>query len=397
MINMEEILIVNSAGVLLLVLSLLSRVENSQEKHFDSYLFDAMIGITLGALVAETLTFVLDGRPGTAVRCLQYLLNAYLFLASCGVGALWVLYVDYRIYHSLKRVKDLAAFVFVPFLVILLLLVCDLFGTGFVFSISDQNVYIRGKLVMLTYLVVFYEYGFSVFLSVRAVKRINHARFFPILYFILPCTAGTLIQGLCYGLSLGWFCVSLAFNFVQMQLGNQNAFVDDLSGLFNRKYYHYVIKKLQGEKKCQLVSGIMMDVNDFKSINDQFGHNMGDDAIRSLGTLISEVITEQDVAFRHAGDEFIIVSMVKDASDAEQLMDALSEKIEKFNAASGKPYRLSLAMGYTVCNSSELDSDRFLHQMDLDMYEKKSRYYLGGGKDRRRRTADRVSRQDWHA
>lgn len=384
MINMQEIVIVNCAGLLTLALSLLSRYESAREKHLDDHLFHTMIAITMGALAAETLSFLLDGRPGAVVRCLLYLTNAHLFLASCGVGAIWVLYVDHRIYHSVKRLRKWIAFVSVPVAAIAAMLVCDLFGAGLIFSITEDNVYVRGSLVLLSYVFVLLDYIISIVVSVCAVKQNNHARFFPILYFVLPCIAGTVIQGLFYGLSVGWFCVSLAFTFVQMQLNNQNAFVDDLSGLYNRKYYQYVITKMIGSKKRQTISGVMMDINNFKGINDQFGHNIGDKAIRQLGWIISEVITEHDIAFRLAGDEFIIISTVEDETYVHQLIDTLTQNIEKLNASSGNPYELSLAMGYTICKSSELDSDSFLYQMDIMMYREKSLYYERDGRDRRK-------------
>lgn len=383
MINMEEILIVNAAGVLILVLSLLSRIEITKEKHFDDQLFDGMIVITLGALVAETMTFLLDGRPGTLARSLQYLLNAYLYLASCGVGMLWVLYVDHRIYHSLKPIQKQLIFVAAPFVMVAVLIVCDLFGAGLIFSITEQNVYLRGKLVMVPYAVLFYEYGYSVVLAVIAVKRNSHVRFFPILHFVLPCVTGTVVQGLNYGLSAGWFCVSLAFMFVQNHMNNLNAFVDDLSGLYNRKYYQYVVRKLAASKKVRTISGIMMDVNHFKCINDQFGHTIGDDAIRNLGRLISEVTTERDMAFRHAGDEFVILSTDVDTRYVEQIIHALTQKVADFNASSGEPYQLSLAMGYTLCTTAELEFDQFLHQMDTNMYAAKGAYYSQTGIGRR--------------
>lgn len=383
-INIEEIVIVNAAGVLILVLSLLSRIEITRVKHFDDYLFQTMIGITIGALVAETLTFLLDGKPGGLVHFLQYLLNAYLFLASCGNGMLWVLYVDYRLYHSLKRIRRRLPMVAVPFLLVAVLVICDLFGTGIIFSITEQNVYLRGKMVMLSYLILFYEYCISLALAIFAVKRDRHVRFFPILTFVLLCVAGTVIQGVNYGISTGWFCVSLAFMIVQLHLINQTAFVDELSGLYNRKYYHYVIQKLLDSKKDQKICGIMMDANDFKRINDQLGHTVGDDAIRSIGKLISGVTTERDMAFRLAGDEFIIISTIGNKQYVELLIHTLTENVEKFNENANKPYKLSLAIGYTLCQTSEINSDSFLHQMDLKMYEAKSAYYSQKGTNRRK-------------
>lgn len=384
MINIQEIAIVNCAGLVALVLSLLSRCEAGRERHLDDRLFHTMIIITMGALAAETLSFLLDGRPGAVVRCLLYLTNAYLFLASGSVGAIWVLYVDHRIYHSVKRLRRWLLPVGIPFAALVAMIACDLFGTGLIFSITADNVYVRGRLVALSYIILLFDYAVSIVVAVRAVRQNNHVRFLPILYFVLPCIAGTVLQGLFYGLSVGWFCVSLAFTFVQMQLNNQNAFVDDLSGLYNRKYYQYVIGKLTGSRRCQTISGVMMDINNFKSINDRFGHNVGDEAIRQLGRIISAVITEQDIAFRHAGDEFIIVSTVEDETYVHRLIDALTQNIARLNASSGNPFELSLAIGYTMCSTSELDLDSFLHQMDIMMYREKSLYYERYGHDRRK-------------
>ena len=384
MINTEEIVIVNTAGVLVLLVSLLSRIDNRKNRHLSDHLFDTMIGITLGALVAETASFLLDGVPGRWNYYLQYFLNAYLFLASCSVGMLWVLYVNDRIYHSRQQLRRWLLPVAVPVALIAVLLVCDLFGAGFIFSISERNVYQRGTLVALTYRIVFSDYCISLGMAIAAVRRNNHVRFFPVPYFVVPCVLGTVVQSLRYGLSVGWFCVSLAFLFVQLHLYNENAFVDELSGLYNRKYYDCVIRKLASSRKRGVISGIMLDVNQFKDINDRFGHSVGDDAIRNLGRILSEITTERDMAFRQAGDEFVIVSIGSGKREVEQLMELLKRKVEAFNASSGKPYRLSLAMGYTVWDEEKFDPDAFLHRMDMQMYMSKDLYYAEKTKEARR-------------
>ena len=384
MINAEEIVIVNTAGVLVLLVSLLSRIDNRKNRHLSDHLFDAMIGITLGALAAETASFLLDGVPGRWNHYLQYVLNAYLFLASASVGMLWVLYVNDRIYHSRQQLRRWLLPVAAPVALVAVLLICDLFGAGFIFSISDGNVYSRGTVVILTYLAVFADYGISLGMAIAAVRRNNHVRFFPVPYFVVPCVLGTVVQSLRYGLSVGWFCVSLAFLFVQLHLYNENAFVDELSGLYNRKYYDCVIRKLAASRKRGVISGIMLDVNQFKDINDRFGHSAGDDAIRNLGRILSEITTERNIAFRQAGDEFVIISIGAGKQEAEQLMELLTQKVEAFNASSGKPYRLSLAMGYTIWDEEKFNPDAFLHRMDMQMYMSKDLYYAGKTKEARR-------------
>lgn len=388
MINLEEILVVNVTGLVILFVLLKLRVVNHSAKNAGDYLFELMVVLTVGALVLETVSFLLDGKPGRLVHAVQYLFNGYLFFASCAVGMVWVLYVDYQIYRSLPHLKK-RLFQYLPlFLIVVGMLLCDLFGAGLIFSITEENVYLRGNFVMVPYLVLYFYYGSSFFLAIYAVRRRGHVQFFPIHYFVTPALVGTITQGMFYGLAAGWFSLSLALMFIRMQLQNQNTFVDDLSGLYNRKFYLYYICKIRKSRKYKTVSGIMLDVNHFKSINDQFGHTMGDDAIRSIGQILSEVTAENGTAFRLSGDEFVVISDGAREQDTLQLMERIRQQVELFDTSSGRPYQLSLAMGYTICEAANLDSDEFLRRMDMKMYEAKAAYYSQAGKNRRRSRPD---------
>ena len=395
MINIQQILVSNGTGIATLLVLLLLRRESRATKHAGDYMFETMVSLTLGALTLETISFLLDNRPGRAVHILQLLVNGYLFLASCGVGLLWVLFVDYQIYRSVRRtLRQLSLFV-LPYLVIVVMVVLDLFGRGTIYTITQENVYLRGRLVFMPYLVLFFYYACSFLLAIRAVWKHGRAEYFPIYYFVIPGVVGTIVQGLCYGLAVGWFSVSLALMFTRSQLMNQSAFVDDLSGLYNRKYYRYFVTKALDSRKNKTISGIMLDVNQFKSINDRFGHTMGDDAIRTVGRILSEVTGEHDTAFRLAGDEFIIISTDARQEDPQRLMDAIGQRVDAFNAASEKPYTLSMAMGCCLCDTTGLDSDAFLHRMDLKMYEAKAAYY--SHQQRGRRKTDLPSGAEQHS
>ncbi|MDD6188568.1 MAG: GGDEF domain-containing protein [Clostridiales bacterium] len=361
MINYAEMLVANATGVSVLFILLIFRFRNREQRQPADQLYDLMVAITFGALLLETLTFYIDGCSGTVFRVLQYASNGYLFLASSCVGMLWCFYVDYRIFHSMKRLYRRLIPLGLPFLVIAVLVVLDLFGMGNLFMINSDNIYVRGRLLFLSYGVVFFYYIYSIVLAVSAVQSNGHAQFFPVLYFVLPCIVGTIVQGLFYGLSVGWLGASLAFFFVQMQLQNFNAFVDDLSGLYNRRYYNYLLDKTVKSRNVKSISGIMIDVNHFKSINDQYGHTAGDDAIRSLGVILSEVNTERSTAFRLSGDEFVLLSPDLSPEGTEQLTCELQAAVERFNNRGEKPYKLSLAVGYSIFSTENFDSDQFMH------------------------------------
>lgn len=370
MINLEEILVANGTGILILLGTLAFAKRN--RAGFDRDIFNAGVIITFAALVAETLSFFLDGFPGSAVHCLQHLLNAYLFLASSTIGVLWVLYVDYRIYHSTKRLRNWFKMLIVPHLGIAALLICDLFGAGFIFSITPDNVYLRGKLIWLPFLVLLLDCGISLLISFRSIRRNHHISFFPIYTFVIPALAGLLIQNRYYGLSLGWLGVSLSLQSVQSYLLTHNSYQDDLSGLYNRKYYDHVVNKLFSDKLSRRISGVMIDIDQFKLTNDTLGHAAGDDAIHTLGMLLSDVITERSIPFRFGGDEFVIISFNMDKDRVAQLIRDITLRLEQFNRTGEKAYKLEVSIGYVLCDTEDLTSEQFLQKMDQRMYAVKA-------------------------
>ena len=126
--------------------------------------------------------------------------------------------------------------------------------------------------MLLTYAFVIVCYIITLVLAYLAVKRNGHIRFFPVYYFVIPSLLGTLVQGLFYGISTGWMLTSIALLFVQLHIANQNAYEDDLSGLYNRKYFGWMVEKLTRSKNNAFIGAIMLDIDRFKSINDKFGH-----------------------------------------------------------------------------------------------------------------------------
>ncbi len=372
MIIIEEILVVNSIGLLVLILYMLSRVELKKERHLSGKIFDGMVWITFFALIAETMTFLLDGKPGTMVHILQYVTNAYLFLASSGVGLLWVIFVDIRIFRSTIRVKQWLKVLIVPYAILVLLVISDFFGTGLIFSINNQNVYMRGHLVSLSFVFVFCCFFITLLLAFLAVKRNGHIRFFPVHYFVIPSFLGTVIQGMFYGLSVGWPCLSVSVLFIQLHISNQNAYEDELSGLYNRKYFGWMVEKLTDSKTNRFIGALMIDIDRFKVINDKFGHSVGDNAIRNLGRILTNVNAENTIAFRVGGDEFIVLHIGGTEADIEKIRSQINEQLSEFNKTSEEPYSLSVSMGYSTCHTNNTSLDFFFHQLDMQMYEQKA-------------------------
>ena len=168
--NIPEILVANGTGAVLVCFLFLLRVRGESKNSVGSELFCRMLVVTLLAQATETISFLLDGVPGAASRFWLYLTNTVCTGATVCVGYAWCLYVDFRVYRSIGRLRRRHLLLGAPLLALLVLLVANLFGTGWIFSISADNAYHRGPLNILLYLLLFGYYAESVW-QVHKARR----------------------------------------------------------------------------------------------------------------------------------------------------------------------------------------------------------------------------------
>ncbi len=374
MIDLKEILVANGVSMLLMWFLLSCRRQNRETLHAEDKMFDAMCLVNLLGALFETIAFLVDGKGFAGGVALNFVANTLCFLGTVSIGLLWCFYVDLRIYRNYNRTRRYARIVTIPWLVEVTALAYNCFGTEFVFSISAENVYARGQGAIIGYISLMIYFAYSVYLVIHSRKQGINLHFFPIQYFVGPCLAGVLIQFFFYGITTSWLSVSIAMVFVQMQTYAENLYKDELSGLFNRRYFDRMLEKRHLPSNGSL-HGIMLDINDFKSINDSFGHSIGDRAICAIGDMLFKSIPDGAIAIRYAGDEFIVLMPDTDEKVARTTMDAIAENLARFNKSKVEPFSLHAAMGYAKFESED-DAEAFLRHMDEKMYEEKREFHL---------------------
>ena len=115
----------------------------------------------------------------------------------------------------------------------------------------------------------------------------------------------------------------------------------------------------------------MIDINQFKGINDTYGHDAGDQALREVASILSKVTIENGTAFRYAGDEFLI--FVEDTG-IEALIIIKSKillELDKINSMPNRRYQLSLSFGLGEYNPDNTNFDEFIKILDKNMYSDK--------------------------
>ena len=329
--------------------------------------------ITFIATINETLSFIIDARPGFIFHILQYISNTISSASSGIIGYCWCLFVEYHIHRNFERIKKKSRILAIPLIIATILIFINLLGTGIIFDISKENVYTRGPMNFILYIFVFVYYIESIYTVHKAKYYSILVEFFPIYYFIIPCMIGTMIQGFFFGVSTIWLCVAIAFILVYIEIQISISFIDDLSGLYNRKYMNHYLNKLQNNK-TKHIYGFMMDINDFKAINDTYGHLKGDYALIQFGIILQHSIDKDSVAIRMGGDEFVIFAKLKSDEEALALKKQIKYNVRQFNIKSKEPFHLSFSIGIAKFNGK--NTDAFLSAMDDSMYEAKNMHRL---------------------
>ena len=103
--NLESIIITNCIGIAVVILTLVSSVETRRSKTPDTRLLTVMLLMIALSCFMEALSYIVDGKTWSSARALGMLSNTWLYLSTPTFAAIWCLYVDYRMYQSLNRLK----------------------------------------------------------------------------------------------------------------------------------------------------------------------------------------------------------------------------------------------------------------------------------------------------
>lgn len=152
--------------------------------------------------------------------------------------------------------------------------------------------------------------------------------------------------------------------------------IDDLTGLFNmRSIYERLDKEIYRARRYnRAVCAVMMDMDDFKKVNDTHDHLFGSFVLQSVGAMIKTTIRKVDFAARYGGDEFLIVLTEADGEGAKSFSERLRKKIsETLFEKDGASMHLTASLGIAaVTGTSEaIDARALVRQADNALYEAK--------------------------
>ena len=370
--DMRSIYIANGIGiVLLLVLFYVSR-SKVQRRHTEDKLFSFMVFGVMAACCMELLSYVLDGKVFPGSRILNYAANTYLFSVNLLLPFSMLVYIDLGHYGDRSRIVKKYKPQIIAGSVMLLVTIVNFF-VPISYYITPENVYERRPLSYAYYFVILYYIVTAIVMNRKYEKEFGTRSFVKIELFLIPILLGTTLQFIFYGLSLAWLSSAVGLVGLYMMQQNETAYVDPLTGVYNRQYMGHIVSSWKG--KGYRFSGMMIDLDFFKSVNDTYGHTEGDSALVAAADILRSVTGDNSLVFRFAGDEFIILMRTDDPEEVHRKTKDLERALALFNRDSGRQYAISLSYGTALFDAATGDVDRFMKEMDGNMYETKKKHH----------------------
>ncbi len=164
-----------------------------------------------------------------------------------------------------------------------------------------------------------------------------------------------------------------------LEIARREALTDPLTGLSNRKAFDQEIKRLimlSNQSGTEYTfSIILLDIDHFKSFNDNFGHQIGDQVLKLVARTIKESVKGRDIVVRFGGEEFVALLPETNISGCMKIAEILRQEVEKkevINKATGKMLaKITMSAGVAQFKIHE-DADDLVQRVDKALYEAKN-------------------------
>lgn len=240
---------------------------------------------------------------------------------------------------------------------------------GYIFYIDPNNLYSRGDYFFVFIIAYIINLLLLLISTLETGKNYNYPIMWKLLALSLFTLLGTSIQ-LVFPLAYSsWHCVTLSLLLYFLLMSEFDSSFDALTGLYNRAAFDKAIKQ-KAESRANAFSVIILDINDFKNVNDTYGHDYGDNIIKLVAAIIQKSFNKQYTCYRFGGDEFSVISSETDQEKIEHQLRNMTSNLE---AMREKDYPLpTVSYGFSIFRGGgKPDFRKIFKDADDQMYHYK--------------------------
>ncbi|MBN3490723.1 diguanylate cyclase [Acholeplasma equirhinis] len=368
-----QLLLMNlSLFIYSIILLLAVLISNSKTKHqgTSDRLFSYLLITSIITLIFDFMSRF-DGTAMAIFPFLNHLGNFLLFSVNPLLPVLWFMYIHYEIYSNDKILKRFMI-ASIPIFVFNQVLVFGTLAYGWLFHIDEGNIYQRGPLYLVPEFINLVIIIMTFLILIIARNRLIKSHFLMYLIFGLLPILALIAQSIHYGIPYTLHAITLSITILYIFVQNKQMKSDFLTNTFNRRQLDFYIEdRIKQAKRNGTFTAIFVDMDDFKQINDSYGHPVGDQALVNVAEIIKYSVEKNDFVARFGGDEFFIVTSKHAKKDIEAIIDKIQENIHVFNL-NNPTYKLQASIGYCVYNK-EIHPTLYEFQKEVDqlMYNQK--------------------------
>ena len=339
-------------------------------------LFRTLVYGVMIQLALDVLWLLVEGRRFPGAITANRVINALYLAGGVILGCIWYLYVLETLGYTITR--RLQTVVMLPGLFFLLLNVVSIW-TGWVFTVSPENVYAHGPLFWLQTIGAYGMLAIPlVHLVVRLIRRVTPPPRNVVLnllsFYFIPII-GAIVSLFYTGMPGSWTCAAISLVLLYINDQDREIIRDGLTGLNNRKTLDGVFPEYV--KTGEPLYLFMMDLDRFKQINDTYGHPVGDQALVAAASLLSaSMVGRKGILVRYGGDEFLIMGFFEDDAGADGFKQAILQRFDDYRREHKPPYWFAMSIGYSRHRPGQT-LEALIEQADHALYQEKQRTKAG--------------------
>ncbi len=317
---------------------------NMNRKNITNRLFMWIMGLTEFAIVLEILSVILNNPNLKQFMVLQKIVNVLGFTVTPIIPFLGYIFSKEWINRYQKEKIKLKKILLLPLFINGIMALMS-YSVNILFYVTRENIYVRGPLFFILPCVSYFYFGYNLYFIYKQRKKFTwyELRMFNLFYIAAAIFTG--IQLIYSSYLTIWNGTAMMIVIIYIFILNDQVNRDRMTGLENYSSYEHYIENISYKKFDKLFI-INIDIDDFKSVNDKYGHNEGDEAIKIFANLLVESFPlKRKKLIRMGGDEFLILLECKHEETVETYIQNLNENTEAYNKTEEKPYELKFSYG----------------------------------------------------
>jgi len=367
---------ISAVGIILLVTVLVTQRQTMRASAVQRQ-FNRLVYTTIIMHVIDAACWLVDGEAFPHAHAVGLAVESLYYVFMLLIPYFWALFVETSLSTDLMAARRRLIIAAVP-VVLLIAFIPFNVRLGWVFTIDAENVYHR-EWGFIVYTAV--TYGILIYASIRSLIKARDSSWvedrkhcYTMAFFMVLPSVGGVIQAFFYGLSLNWILASVSILLVYIEAQNRQISTDPLTGLNNRRELSkFLLRETREAPREGVLAVLMMDVDNFKQVNDTYGHFYGDGVLLTVAKTLKSSCKNTDAFLgRYGGDEFCVVYPSADSSAVDRLIETIRSGLKSWNEGHPNECPISLSIGSAAFDpEQDACADSLISRADRVMYEEK--------------------------